>query len=99
MSQVKNFNLRFRSKNFAGDSDMIPPSGPSSEEQSAATQYIDPRETPGFIKIDNLVSSFIPSFPRGMKSAAQDGVVDIHLLLALLAPNVSVESRFEHRHV
>ncbi|KAL5535512.1 hypothetical protein ACEPAF_3606 [Sanghuangporus sanghuang] len=89
MSRVKNFNLRFRSKHFAGDPDMIPPAGSSNEEQSATAQYIDPRDTPGFIKIDHLVSAFIPSFPKGLRSATRDGVVDIHLLLALLAPNVA----------
>ncbi|KAL5495275.1 hypothetical protein ACEPAI_738 [Sanghuangporus weigelae] len=89
MSRVKNFNLRFRSKHFAGDPDMIPPAGTSNKEQSATAQYIDPRDTPGFIKTDHLVSAFIPSFPKGLRSATRDGVVDIHLLLAFLAPNVA----------
>lgn len=88
MSRVKAFNLRFRAKNFAGDPDMIVPLGSSTDDQCPTAQYIDPRETRGFKEIDQLVSSFIPSFPKGLRDATQDGVVDIHLLLALLTPNV-----------
>lgn len=89
MSHVKTFNLRFRTKRFAGDPDMIALPG-ATGEQCATAQYIDPRETPGFKKVEHLVSNFIASFPKGLKSATQGGVVDVHLLLAFLAPNVLV---------
>lgn len=92
MSRVKTFNLRFRAKNFAGDLTMVPPPGSTTADQCATAQYIDPRETSGFKEIDHLVSSFVSSFPRGFRDPVQDGVLDIHLLLAILAPNMHVLS-------
>ncbi|KAI5124712.1 hypothetical protein M0805_004318 [Coniferiporia weirii] len=89
MSRVKNFNLRFRAKNHAGDPMMVPPPESTTADQSASAQYIDPRETPGFKEVDHLVMSFIPSFPRGLRDPVIDGVVDIHLLLAILSPNIA----------
>ncbi|KAH8120305.1 hypothetical protein DFH11DRAFT_1559424 [Phellopilus nigrolimitatus] len=89
MSRVKTFNLRFRAKNFAGDLTMVPPPGSTTADQCATAQYIDPRETSGFKEIDHLVSSFVSSFPRGFRDPVQDGVLDIHLLLAILAPNIA----------
>ena len=68
---------------------MIPPPGSRGDQCSIAT-YIDPRDTTGFRKIDHLVSSFIPSFPKSLKSATQGGVVDVYLIVAFLAPNVYV---------
>jgi len=85
MSRVKCFNLRFRARNFAGDPKMtIPGVG---ADRSA--QYIDPRATEGFQEVDTLVNSFVDSFPRHLRDPVQGGVVDPHLLLACLAPNVA----------
>lgn len=90
MSRVKTFNLRFRAKNYAGEPAMVSPITVHNVEHSSSAQYIDPRETYGFKEIDNLVQSFVPSFPRGLRDTTRDGVVDIHLLLAILAPNMCV---------
>ncbi|EJD03967.1 uncharacterized protein FOMMEDRAFT_19284 [Fomitiporia mediterranea MF3/22] len=90
LSRVKNFNLRFRAKNFAGEPDMVNSLGSLlSEDYCANAQYIDPRQTSGFKKMDHLVSAFTSSFPKGFRDATQDGVVDMHLLIAHLAPSVA----------
>ncbi|KLO14473.1 hypothetical protein SCHPADRAFT_920667 [Schizopora paradoxa] len=85
MSRVKCFNLRFRALNFAGDPKFTVPG--MGADRSA--QYIDPRATEGFKEVDCLVNSFVDSFPRHLKDPVQGGVVDPHLLLACLAPNVA----------
>lgn len=85
MSKVKCFNIRFRARNFAGDPKMTVPG--MGADRSA--QYLDPRQTEGFREVDNLVSCFVESFPRHLKDPVQGGVVDPHLLLACLAPNVA----------
>ena len=90
MSRVKTFNLRFRAKNYAGDPMMVPPLGTIGSEQSSTAQYIDPRETLGFKEIDALVESFVPSFPRHLRHPIKDNVLDTHLLLAHLSPNMQV---------
>lgn len=84
MSRVKCFNLRFRALNFAGDPKFVVPG--MGADRSA--QYIDPRATEGFKEVDTLVNSFVDSFPRHLKDPIAGGVVDPHLLLACLAPNV-----------
>lgn len=90
MSRVKTFNLRFRARNYAGDPMMVPPRGSAASELPSTAQYIDPRQTPGFIEIDSLVESFIPSFPRHLRDPVRENILDVHLLLAHLAPYVYV---------
>lgn len=90
MSRVKTFNLRFRARNYAGDPMMVPPPGSAASEQPSTAQYIDPRETQGFKEVDTLVDQFIPSFPRHLRDPVGENGLDIHLLLAHLAPNVCV---------
>lgn len=82
------FNLRFRARNFAGDPKMClkQPDMPIDQQP----QYIDPRQTEGFKEVDQIVHSFVDSFPRDLKDPVKDGVVDIHLLIACIAPNVYV---------
>lgn len=89
MSKVKCFNLRFRAKNFAGDPQMQTPSNNLHPHQQTQA-YIDPRESEGFKEIDSLVSAFVSSFPRGWNDPVRDGIVDVHMLLACVAPNVFV---------
>ncbi|PAV22369.1 hypothetical protein PNOK_0232600 [Pyrrhoderma noxium] len=89
MSRVKTFNLRFRALNYAGDPNMVSPITVHNAEHSSSAQYIDPRETYGFKQIDFVVQSFVPSFPRGLRDVTRDGNVDIHLLLAILSPNIA----------
>lgn len=88
VSKVKLFNLRFRAKCYAGDPKMslnqtVSPIGQLPED-------IDPRQTEGFKEIDVLVHSFVDSFPRDFKDPVKDGVVDAHLLVACISPNVYV---------
>ena len=90
MSRVKAFNLRFRAKNYAGDPTMVAPLDSLSAAQNSTAQYIDPRDTSGFKEIDHLVSTFVSSFPRGFKDPISNSKIDMHLLLAHLAPHVSV---------
>lgn len=59
-------------------------------ETDKGVPYIDPRKSKGFEEVDYLVQSFTSSFPRDLKDAIHGGVVDVHLLIATLAPNVSV---------
>lgn len=88
MSKVKLFNLRFRARHYAGDPKMrVKQSDASLYQQS---QDIDPRQTEGFKEIDHLVHSFVDSFPRDFKDPVKDGVVDTHLLIACISPNVYV---------
>lgn len=87
MSKVKCFNLRFRARNFAGDTLMRTPMN-AMDLQQQSPPYIDPRESIGFKEIDELVSAFIPSFPRNLRRPVNGGIVDVHLLLAFISPNV-----------
>ena len=70
---------------------MVSPITVHNAEHSSSAQYIDPRETYGFKQIDFVVQSFVPSFPRGLRDVTRDGNVDIHLLLAILSPNMWVQ--------
>ena len=89
MSKVKNFNVRFRARHFAGDPGvMVSPD--SFVGDDLAQYYVDPRETTCFKGIDHLASSFVPSFPREYQDPIRGGVVDVQLLVAILAPHVSV---------
>lgn len=88
MSKVKVFNLRFRARHFAGDPDVLPPPESLISNDDAVQYYVDPRDSKGFKEIDHLVCSFVDSFPKECRDPSRDGVLDIHLLLANLVPNV-----------
>ena len=88
MSKVKVFNLRFRARHFAGDPDVLPPPESLISNDDAIQYYVDPRDSKGFKEIDYLVCSFVDSFPKEYRDPTRGGNLDIHLLLAILVPNV-----------
>ncbi|EPQ56676.1 hypothetical protein GLOTRDRAFT_40182, partial [Gloeophyllum trabeum ATCC 11539] len=84
LSRVKNFNLRFRTRQFSGDPATMPtkPSDPRHPD--------DPRTTAAFMEIDDFISSFRASFPRHLNNPIDgDGTVDWHLYTACLVPHVA----------
>lgn len=85
ISQAKSFNLRFRSRHFAGDASVASPVGASNEANPS--EPIDPRGTQAFIELDHIVSSFRASFPSHLKNPITDNVVDSHLYTACLMPH------------
>ncbi|TDL28499.1 hypothetical protein BD410DRAFT_227200 [Rickenella mellea] len=88
LSKVKTFNLRFRTRNFAGDPDMtVLPGTPDLQEENG--QRIDPRATKAFQSIDKLVETFVENFPRGFNDAVVNNLVDTHLFTACVAPHIA----------
>lgn len=77
LSRAKNFNLRFRSRHYAGD----PACG-----TDTFGEIVDPRSTQAFKDLDSLVLAFRSSFPLNLKNPIIDSVVDPHLYCALLYP-------------
>ena len=82
------FNLRFRARHFAGDPDVLPPPESLISNDEAIQYYVDPRDSKSFKEVDFLVSSFVDSFPKEYRDPTRGGVLDNHLLLAILVPNV-----------
>ena len=84
VARVKDFNMRFRAKHFAGD-----PSVTISPDESLLHDPIDPRGSPAFIELDHTISSFNrSSFPPHLRNALAEGVLDNHLYTAFLLPYV-----------
>jgi len=92
MSRVKVFNHRFRALHYAGDPQYTGkpaansrgnPDGPSPPET------IDPRGSPAFLELENIVSSFRASFPSHLRNPITDNVVDSHLYTACLMPHAA----------
>lgn len=81
LSKVKNFNLRFRSRHYAGD--------PTCGVETFG-EIIDPRSTQAFKDLDNLVLAFRSSFPVRFKNPVNGSVVDPHLYCASLYPYLYV---------
>ena len=78
ISQVKNFNLRFRGRYFAGDVAMYSPSSSPAD----GPDTFDPRDTPAFQELDHLVTSFRSSFPVHLRNPVQDDMMDAYLYSA-----------------
>ncbi|KAF7967188.1 hypothetical protein HWV62_35620 [Athelia sp. TMB] len=70
LSQVKNFNLRFRARHYAGD--------PTCGVESYG-EVIDPRTTQAFKDLDDMVLAFKSSFPAEFKNPILGDIVDPHL--------------------
>ena len=87
VAQVKAFNLRFRSKHFAGDPTVaaLYNDGPQSPDEP-----VDPRGSAAFIELDHIVSSFRASFPSHLRNPINDNIVDNHLYTTCLMPHVWV---------
>ncbi|CAA7266537.1 unnamed protein product [Cyclocybe aegerita] len=85
ISRVKAFNLRYRSKHFAGDSTVatLYPDAPQD-----STDPVDPRGSAAFIELDHVAASFHASFPTRLRSPIKDNIVDNHLYAACLMPLV-----------
>ncbi|KAF8168005.1 hypothetical protein B0H34DRAFT_683893 [Crassisporium funariophilum] len=86
LSQVKAFNMRFRSKHFAGDASVttLYP-----DTLQSANDPVDPRGSAAFIELDHVVSSFQASFPRHLRNPIMDNVVDNHLYTTCLMPHIA----------
>jgi len=68
-----------------------PPPGPHGTYASPATQgpeRIDPRDTPSFRAVDNLIEGFRTSFPKDLRDPVRGGRVDSELYVACLVPHV-----------
>ncbi|RDB28416.1 hypothetical protein Hypma_015426 [Hypsizygus marmoreus] len=85
LSQVKSFNLRFRTRHFAGDASVTSHSG----DTLNSSEPIDPRGSPAFIELDHIVSSFRASFPVHLRNPIADNIVDNHLYTTFLMPHVA----------
>ncbi|CCL99564.1 uncharacterized protein FIBRA_01582 [Fibroporia radiculosa] len=88
LSKVKNFNLRFRHRIHTGDASTIG-LGPSSLAGILRPKdYVDFRETPAFMEIDQLVALFKTSFPNSCKNPLEDHV-DALLYAACLSAQLA----------
>lgn len=74
LSIVKGFNLRYRAKTFAEDSAFV-----SIEDTNHPLARHDPRQTPRFIELDRIASSFVESLPPQFKRPINGNEVDSHL--------------------
>ncbi|KAJ8521445.1 hypothetical protein ONZ45_g1856 [Pleurotus djamor] len=83
ISQVKTFNMRFRSRHLAGDVSVTSPYADSSDSSG----HIDPRGSPAFVALDDTVSAFPTSFPPHLRSPVTDNIVDPTLYTASLMPH------------
>ncbi|PSR81917.1 hypothetical protein PHLCEN_2v6212 [Hermanssonia centrifuga] len=81
ISRVKNFNLRFKSLAYTGDPSVISPNM-KSLDASGGLENFNPKDTPGFRDLDQLVTSFKASFPPHMKNPMKDDKLDAYLYSA-----------------
>ncbi|KAF9650040.1 hypothetical protein BDM02DRAFT_1526203 [Thelephora ganbajun] len=88
LSRVKNFNLRYRARYFAKDLDYVPTASVPMRLQNS--EVLDPRSTPAFMEVDNLVSSFRSSFPPDLRNPISGNVVDVHLFTACTIPHIAM---------
>lgn len=107
LSHIKYFNLRFRSKYHAGEAStkIMNTSNPMTHTyrySGANGEPIDPRQTPAFLQMDQLVTAFRASFPGHLRNPAREQV-DPHLFSACCAshwyvhvshPTLNVADRF-----
>jgi len=85
LSQVKAFNLRFRSKHFSGD----PTVASIYEGPLSPDEPVDPRESAAFVELDHIASSFHASFPSHLRNPINDNIVDNHLYTTCLIPHLA----------
>jgi len=86
LSRVKNFNLRYRARYFAKDLNYVPTI--NAPVRLPSSEVMDPRSTPAFIEVDNLVSTFRSSFPPDLRNPINGNVVDVHLFTACTIPHM-----------
>ena len=75
LSRVKRFNVRYKGRFYAGDADMYSPSGVMCE----SLQDLDPRDSPAFLDVDLLVSSFYNAIPSQMRNPIEEGTLDCYM--------------------
>ncbi len=80
LSRVKAFNTRYKARFHNGD----PALYPSSNALPTSLEEFDPRDTPAFREVDQLVTDWRKSIPANMRQPVQDGIVDPHLYAALI---------------
>lgn len=78
---------------------MTPAPDSATSGQNPEAAYVDPRDTPAFKEVNSLVHNFIESFPKGYKDPVRNGVVDVHLLTAILAPNLYVKTKLHMKGI
>ena len=93
LSRVKRFNIRYKFRYLSGDPALQ--AHPQAQAQGRAQAKVprnihelDPRDSPAFLEVDRLTSSFIASFPPKFRAPVQDGVVDPHLYSALVTAHL-----------
>ncbi|TFK52054.1 hypothetical protein OE88DRAFT_1807933 [Heliocybe sulcata] len=86
LSKVKNFNLRFRTRQFSGD----PATMPIASEPEDPHHPNDPRATPAFMELDGSITSFRQSLPRHLSHpVGGDNGVDWYLYTVCLVPHAA----------
>ena len=93
MSKVKAFNGRFRTKCSIGDPEIVQPVGMNVDQETmrsakASPSTIDPRQTPGFKTVENLIIGFVDSFPSSLRTLAIGDTTDFGLMTAHLVPKM-----------
>ncbi|GJE87922.1 Zn(II)2Cys6 transcription factor [Phanerochaete sordida] len=77
MSRVKNFCLRFRQMQFAGDPAVrIPDSQPELPGPGPNSGSI--RDSPAFVELNQTIQLMKASFPPSMKTVIKDGKLDLY---------------------
>ncbi len=89
LSQVKNFNLRFRGRYFSGDAAMYSPSGSPTDKPDK----LDPRDTQAFQELDHITMSFRQTWPGNFRNPVQDEMIDAYLYSASCAACLCVAPR------
>lgn len=88
LSKVKTFNGRYKKRRQLGDPSLIPdPAGLPGIPRPDLIQT-----TPAFIEIDNLIVSYLASFPSHLKDPLANGVIDVSLLTAVSSAHLWVQS-------
>ncbi|KAF8622905.1 hypothetical protein AX15_006667 [Amanita polypyramis BW_CC] len=84
ISHVKAFNLRFRTRHYAGDATV------SSDYWNQSTSICaDPRGSQAFLELDYMIDSFTSTFPGHCRNPIMNNIVDGHLYTAWLMPHVA----------
>ncbi|KAF8640545.1 hypothetical protein AX17_000207 [Amanita inopinata Kibby_2008] len=85
ISRVKTFNLRFRTRHYAGDMTVSSDYGDS----QTALERADPRGSQAFIELDFAIDTFATTFPSRCRNPIMNNIVDSHLYTAWLMPYVA----------
>jgi hypothetical protein len=85
LSRVKTYNLRFRWRTYnLADGAAMSPQNTAFEP----TYFEEATSSPEFIRLDQIVVNFLPSFPARLRSAVENDVLDPYLYTACTAGNL-----------